>query len=400
MKPGRHLLLGVPLLMSCIGLHGQPGPLNDWQVIARPPNMELRGLAHKEGTFVGVAYGTNMVISTNGGANWFLLPVSFPGYRGAMAVTEGAGQFVAVGWSGNILTSPDGLQWTQRRGGSQMSYEEFWAVTYGPDRFVAVGFQGNTNHGTIAATSTDGVEWEKVVLPFDTTPRNIAYGKGLYVAAGLSFSMYSSNGRDWTPLNQVPGQAIAFGGGEFIAATSTWQPAYRSSNGVDWTQFLLPSYTYYGNYFTATYDNGMFMLGGFCDTCPNNNRPGLLATSVDGRQWTLRVFGGGEIVGPIRDIAFADGRYYLADSWLSKIWKSGRILPVTQPAITQVSRYEGRTTLSFSTVPGFRYRVESVDRLGSAGWGLCQGPFFATGQELIVSDPGPDQSRFYRVRSE
>jgi len=363
--------------------------------------MELRGLAHKDGTFVGVAYGTNIVVSTNAGLNWFLVPIGLPGFRGAMAVTEGAGQFVAVGWSGNIVTSRDGLQWRQARGGMQTPFEEFWAVTYAGGRFVAVGFQSYTNYGAIAATSTDGIDWEKFTLPFETTPRNVAYGNGVYVAAGLLISMYSTNGRDWTPLTNVLAQSIAFGGGQFLAATSTDQPGYRSSNGVDWTEIALPGSRYYGNYYTATYANGMFIIGGFCNECPNENRPSLLATSRDGQQWTLHVFGAEENIGPIRDIVFVDGRFYLGDSWGGKIWKSGRTPLITRPAITRVSRNDGRTSLSFSTVPGFRYSVESIDRLDSPAWALCLGPFFATGDQLTVSDPSPpDPLRFYRVRSE
>src|SRR5262245_8554320 len=209
MKAGRQFLLGLPLLTCCLTLHGQPDPFNDWQVIARPP-MELRGLAYKDGTFAGVAIGAKIVVSTNGGSDWFLLPIDVPNFHGAMGVTEGAGLFAAVGWSGNILTSPDGLQWTRRYGGAETPFEEFWAVTYGGNRFVAVGFQ-STNFGAIAATSTDGIQWEKFRLPIETTPRNVAYGNGLYVAVGSPVSMYSRNGQDWTPLNGVLAQGIAYG---------------------------------------------------------------------------------------------------------------------------------------------------------------------------------------------
>ena len=398
-------MVGVPLLTCCVGLHGQSDPLNDWQVIARSP-MELRGLAYKDGTFVGVSIGTNIVVSTNGGIDWFLHPVDLPGYRGAMAVTEGAGQFVAVGWQGNILSSRDGLQWTRGRGGAQTFDEEFWAVTYGGGRFVAVGFQSYTNHGAIAATSTDGVNWEKFTLPFDTTPRNVAYGDGFYVAAGVPVSMYSSNGRDWTPLNGVLAQGVAYGGGQFIATTSTTQGGYRSSNGVNWTPIPLPGLAsgtqkYYGNYFTAAYANGMFIIGGFCDECPNTNRPSLLATSTDGTHWTLRIFGAEENMGPIRDIVFVDGALYLADSWQGKIWKSGRTAPITPPAIIQASRSDAQATLSFTTVAGFRYRVESTERLGSSAWEPRLGPFFATGDQLTVKDLNPpNERRFYRIRCE
>jgi hypothetical protein len=314
------LRFSVLLLPFCLGVQGQGAEaLDQWEIVARPP-IELRGLAHKNGVFVGVGIGTNIVVSTNGGADWFLVPIRLPNYVGAMAVTEGAGQFVAVGWRGGIVTSADGLQWTFQPGGAQTQFEEYWAVTYGGAGFVAVGFESPANGPAIAATSSDGAHWEKHTLPIQTTPRNVAYGNGVYVAAGAPVSMVSSNGRDWTAIPSVRAQGVAFGGGQFIATLAT--SGFRSTNGLDWTQFPLPALADYQNYYTASYANGTFLAGGFCDGCPNSNRPSLLATSSDGRQWTSRRFGADASIGPIRDIIFAEGRFYLADSW-QKIWRSG-----------------------------------------------------------------------------
>src|SRR5688572_27078426 len=79
-------------------------PLTPFSVVARPP-IELRGLAHKDHHLVGVGFGTNIVVSTNGGSDWFVHPITLPDYRGAMAVTAAEGKFVAVGWAGGIITS-------------------------------------------------------------------------------------------------------------------------------------------------------------------------------------------------------------------------------------------------------------------------------------------------------
>jgi hypothetical protein len=308
------------VLAFCVGARGQtPDPLDQWEIVARPP-IELRGLAYKDGAFVGVGIHTNMIVSTNGGADWFLLPITLPNYPGAMAVTEGAGQFVAVGWRGSIVTSPDGLQWTQRRGDAQTQFEEYWAVTHGGAGFVAVGFNSYPTTTAIAATSLDGSHWERHTIPIITTPRNVAYGNGVYVAAGAPVSMVSTNGRDWTPINSVTAQGIAFGGGQFIATLQT--SGFRSTNGRDWTSFALPALASYQEYYTANYAHGTFLAAGFCNSCPNTNRPSLLATSTDSYQWTPRIFGAEANIGPIRDIVFAEGHYYLADTW-QKIWKSG-----------------------------------------------------------------------------
>jgi len=313
------------LLPLCISLQARGAdPLDQWEIVARPP-IELRGLAYKEGVFVGVGIGTNIVVSTNGGTDWFIKPIPLPNYAGTLAVTEGAGLFVAVGVRGSIVTSADGRQWSFQLGGAPALLEEYWGVTYGDAGFVAVGFESRANGSAIAANSWDGVHWEKYILPFKTTPRNVAYGNGLYIAAGSPVSMVSSNGRDWTAIPSVTAQGIAFGGGHFVATLLT--TGFRSSNGVNWTEFPLPtlSDSSYQNYFAASYANGSFLAGGFCDDCPNTNRPSLLATSTDGRQWTPRLFGADAGIGPIRDIIFVGDRFYLADSW-QKIWRSSSVL--------------------------------------------------------------------------
>jgi hypothetical protein len=262
---------------------------------------------------------------------------------------------------------------------------------------VAVGFENPG--GAIAATSSNGIVWEKFSLPILTTPRNVAYGNGIYVAAGSPVSMYSRDGRNWTPLNGVLAQGIAFGGGQFIATLQS--SGYRSSNGVNWTQVALPVLVSPNqNYYTAAYANGMFLIGGFCDECPNTNRPSLLATSTDGQHWTPRLFGADAHIGAIRDIVFADGAFYLADQG-GKIWKSGRTAPASPPRITQMAHDGRQTSLSFAVIAGFRYTVECADRLESTAWMPCSGSLSATSTQLTVTDnDATPNTRFYRVRVE
>jgi hypothetical protein len=170
---------------------------------------------------------------------------------------------------------------------------------------------------------------------------------------------------------------------------------------VDWVTIDLPVLALsHQNYYTAAYANGMFIIGGFCDACPNNNRPALLATSPDGWRWTSRVFGAEERIGPIRDIVFVDGSYYLGDQW-GRIWKSGRTAPVAAPIITRIAREGERVQLTFAAVPGFRYVVERTNRLDPTDWKPSLEPVQATGAELSVSDTDPmGQARFYRIRTE
>jgi hypothetical protein len=389
----------VYLLPFCASTHAAD-PLDQWQIIARPPT-QIRSLAHKEGRFVGVSYGTNMVVSTNAGVHWSLLPINLRYFIGARAVTAGAGQFVAVGWNGNILTSSDGLQWTRRRGDSP-SDEEWWSVIYAGGRFVAVGFSYDM---TIAATSTDGTEWDNVALAPWTSPRNIAYGNGMYVAAAPEALMSSTNGRDWSFVNAVRMGAIAYGGGQFVAVIRSGAGGgYRSSNGMDWTEITLPMLRHDTGilnlwYSTAVYGNGLFVIVGYCQDCPNEDRPGVVATSSDGIEWTSRLIRTDGGVGQILGSLFVNGAFYLADQW-GRIWKSGRMAPSAQPGITQVTRSDGQTSLSFTTIAGFNYRLECADNLTLAPWMPCAQRFATDSQLTIVDTNATPHMRFYRVRVE
>jgi hypothetical protein len=154
------------------------------------------------------------------------------------------------------------------------------------------------------------------------------------------------------------------------------------------------------NYYTAAYANGLFLIGGFCDECPNTNRPSLLATSPDGHYWTLRLFGAETHIGPIRDIVYVEGAYYLADQW-GRIWKSGRTTPLALPAITRIARDGNRINLAFIAPPGVRCTIECASRLDIPDWKMCLEPVLATGAEVRVSDvDGANQARFYRIRTE
>jgi hypothetical protein len=360
--------------------------------------MGFRGLAYKDQRFVGVGFSTNIIVSTNG-LDWSLVPVHLPQYLGAMDVTVGNGQFVAVGPNGNILTSSDGLQWTRRRV-APPPYEEFWGVTWGHAGFVAVGLQwGGNPFITLVAISPDGVAWEKLSLATARTPRNIAYGNGVYLAAAPEGSMYSTNGRDWTFLETVRAEAIAFGGGQFVTALGN--SGYISSDGVNWTAVTLSLLTASpeNRYYTGYYANGTFMFAGFCGGCSHSERPSLMTTSTDGRTWTLRRFGT-NVVYAIRDIVFVDGQFYAGDD-AGGIWRSGLATPTSPPAITQVRRANEQTSLTFTTVAGFHYQLNCADTLDSSLWTACVQGLWAAGNQLTVTDSNATTgTRFYRVRVE
>lgn len=391
--------MGALALVTTFGIHAQStDPLTNWQAVATS-TPRLRGIAHFNGRFVAAGGGnpTNLVVSTDG-LNWVKASSGSlsNSFEYLLAVDAAFGQFVAVGGpDGIILNSPDGSQWTRRHWRQGV---EFWAVTHGNGQFVAIGF--DSNQKVVVGLSQDGMQWVILSLPqFNTTPRNIAYGNGMFVAAGSPFSLSSTNGRDWTPINSLLAQGIAFGNGRFIATLVT--NGFSSRDGVTWTQFQLPG-TDAGsqNYYTAGFGNGTFITGG------HYGAKGLLAAIGDGPARPLppasvRVGFSTVNMAVIRDVIFVDGRYYLADQG-GVIWRSGVATPVAPPRISRITRNNSQTSLTISTIPGFRYEVEAAASPAATEWQpLTPGPVSMDADELLLTEPQTDSPvRFYRARAE
>ena len=80
---------------------------------------------------------------------------------------------------------------------------------------------------------------------------------------------------------------------------------------------------------------------------------------------------------------------------------AANILPPapTPPSITSVALTAGgQASLTFETWPGHTYRLEYNDNLAASPWIPLTGNLFATGTQLVVSDPSPSpDQRFYRI---
>ena len=80
---------------------------------------------------------------------------------------------------------------------------------------------------------------------------------------------------------------------------------------------------------------------------------------------------------------------------------AANILPPapTPPSFTSVALTAGgQASLTFQTWPGHTYRLEYNDNLAASPWKPMTGNLFATGTQLVVSDPSPSpDQRFYRI---
>jgi len=81
--------------------------------------------------------------------------------------------------------------------------------------------------------------------------------------------------------------------------------------------------------------------------------------------------------------------------------KAANILPPapSPPSVTSLWHTpDGPLSLTVQTWPGHTYRLEYKDDLAAPAWMSLAGNLFATGTQLVASDPSPSQHhRFYRI---
>lgn len=222
--------------------------------------------------------------------------------RTLYCVTYGNGLFVAAGTDGKIVTSPDGITWTNQTSGYSF---EFDAITYGNGRYVAVTQDASNS----IFTSTDGVTWTKN-LTVSLRLWAVAYGGGLFVAAGNDGSLItSSDGLTWT--NRISGftsgqrcTGVAYGNGTWIVVNEHTTNISTSTDGVTWT-IKGTSGAITTPVLCVTYGNGVWVIGG-------NNAE--IATSSDTNTWIARtsnLTAGGSSLYSVRAAIFANNRFYI-----------------------------------------------------------------------------------------
>ena len=74
-------------------------------------------------------------------------------------------------------------------------------------------------------------------------------------------------------------------------------------------------------------------------------------------------------------------------------------MPAKDFAITNVARSSNDVTVTWASVAGKTYRIESKDDLSQANWNLVQDQIVAAGASTAITNPGATAlpHRFYRV---
>ncbi|MBL8743124.1 MAG: hypothetical protein JNK04_18570 [Myxococcales bacterium] len=260
----------------------------------------------------GVTWENDIVVDPNGGDDNNL-------FRG---LGYANGLFVAVGGSseGQIFTSTNGADWTAQTPGSSWIGD----VVFVDGAFIAAG--GN---GLRQRSSDQAVTWTNQAPYYAGHFRGIAAGGGIAVAAGHTYntdpfvglvSVTTDAGLTWSePLTGGPAYgSIAFGAGVFVAAGDGG--CRSSSDGVDWTDCGIG-----GGLGRVVFANGEFLIPD--DAGYHHSADGATWSHVDGPSKGIQTFGLGQ---------------YLATSWPDRIESSTDLQTYTivnqdtGPAIVQI----------------------------------------------------------------
>lgn len=185
------------------------------------------------------------------------------------------------------------------------------SIAYGNGVFVAVGsgalVSGSTYTPTnIAAVSTDGKNWQQIILPASQSWKCVAFGNGTFIAVARSGStsiVKSTDGFNWTSqtMTAYEGVAICYGGGIWVITGGDISNASLSSpDGVTWTARTMPST---GNWNRISYGGGLFIA-------TDGSNANVAAKSANGTTWsavTLTLASGATA-----SIAFGFSKFFIA----------------------------------------------------------------------------------------
>lgn len=234
------------------------------------------------------------------------------------------GRFVAVGETPQhgpaIMQSSDGSNWTQVLSGSASG--GLTSVAYGSGVYVAAGPAG-------WFSSPDASNWTLIAAPPTTTGAPVTYGNGRFLVftspcSGTNCTTAtSSDGKTWkdNPVTAAH-SAVAFDGTRFVslgnaAGAATQAPVYTSCDGVDWVHSANIDVAA-GSTFSSLRQvaNGLVATGDLA--CQSSNPHACLgpdqvaiATGSDSSHLTA-VSSNLTTDSPPTDVIFAGGLYYAA----------------------------------------------------------------------------------------
>lgn len=231
----------------------------------------------------GVTWSSNVVENAEIGPNGF-------SYNFFMA---GNGESIAAGTDSEspfLLFSTNGINW-QLTHGIPSSTQQGSAGAYGNGTYVLV---------PPFFTSTNALDWtnsqQSPPSPVGPTSTftSIAFSNGIYVVAGTSSIVQSTNGLVFTVESNTPALSSIITLGSTFVGVGAGGLIYQSGDGVSWTQRNSGTLN---NLYAVT-------AGGSLAVAVGDN--GTIQTSSNGNVWTSRSSGSSL---PLFGVTFANGLY-------------------------------------------------------------------------------------------
>jgi len=237
------------------------------------------------------------------GFTWTKIPrLLFNGEEIINDITWGNGVFVAVGGTGHagvtgfrkgrIAYSYNGINWTEVTD-TGFGNRNIRSVAYGDGMFIAAGESNSQYQKT--SISYDGVTWVPGAGKFDSTELidKIVYYNGMWLAPNSSYGIYTSdnNGETWKSIYYTSMQLssgvsffdIAWGGGRYVVVGmhSNRGIIAHSTDGVNWTPI---TNTPFGSnsVHNVVYGNGIFVATNISSSLQSK----VIMYSTDGITWT------------------------------------------------------------------------------------------------------------------
>jgi hypothetical protein len=321
----------------------------NWTQTTMPSAGTWSSVCYGNGNFVAISAKTAasgvVAYSTNNGDTWTQV-TALPTLYWTKVVFDGT-NFVAITGSASatstrVAYSTDGISWLSPGLPMPAATTAWWDITYGGDKYVAI--TGGNTATTVAAYSTQGINWVLTTLKSTVKWAKVAYNGGYnstptYVAisgynGASTATNISTDGVNW----QVGGLAtfatwvdITFGLNTFVAISggAANTVANRTTDGVTWTAVSLPASVIWKS---ITYGQG---TGGANPRFVAIATTSVSVSSTDAITWTAASLPGSTtwnkvIFDGTNYVAFSQSSYVTAKSTDGISWSSQVIAPQSQ----------------------------------------------------------------------
>lgn len=369
-------------------------PLDHWQVrVSMAEDQSLNGVAYGDGHFVAVG-DNGVIVSSVDGVSWERRESGTT--KGLDNIAYGNGSFLAASSSGNaLLASTDGANW-QSVPFPEPETSVLRGLAFAHDRFflmvtVATG-DAPAKQVPALFTSATTTNWTRVDLGAEAAVLcDLAYGEGLYVSVGYTeasgwegqagpYLRVSSGGTSWDTVTlssgwQIQFEAVAYGGGVFVATDNAGSKVAYSSDGREWSL----TQTGLSNPHSVDFGSGLFCAVGDL---------GTLSTSMNGREWMARSSG---TTSSLTDVVHGNGTFVAVGA-------RGLILQ-SAPVIVLGLDQASPGALAISGPIGQSCQIESASEISAASNWEVMGSVVLTAGSTMWTDPRPaaTSQRFYRV---